>query len=690
MCPRSELAKGNPMETLTETDAGLLARVHEIYRTALPESAEARQWLASRGLSDVRVLERFEVGYAAGVLKRILPRDVGIHRSLRNLGLIHGPGRGYESLVGSIVIPIHDAHGAVVALVGYPLAGGPPKVSGNAGGIFNTAAMKAHPSIHLVEDPLAALSRVMGGDEAVVALPEGKWTALTDSIFRQHAPHSVVVEKGPKRDEIVAHLKELGVGQGAQVEQAGEVTIENGFVASFGRRRYTVQSVSRENPRHLRALVRAIGLTPGRFHLDALDLYSARDRANFVREGAVLFGEDAALVEADLLRIVMMAEEWLSRQPGSSGVIMDDKTCKEALELLRSPELLERILKDFEELGVVGEEANKLAGYLVATSRKLDDPLSMLILSRSAAGKSTLADALSLLTPPEEVVRLTRVTGQGLFYQKGTSLRNKLLVMEEEAGVTAAAYALRILQSARKLALQTAHGSHEVEGPVAVILTTTRTKLDDETRGRFLILSADESQKQTRAILEAQRRREAGEFSQSEGIVRIHHALQRCLRPLRVINPHASHLTFADHRLGTRREQPKYLALIRAVTFLRQFQRTEENGVIQVELEDIETAHRLADTILGQNLEDVSPPARRLLEALYAWRPKGRFTRQEARAALQWPLTQLWTYMGELAQHEWILDRGGRPRQFELAWDGREGKICLGLRSITELRALIG
>ena len=36
------------------------------------------------------------------------------------------------------------------------------------------------------------------------------------------------------------------------------------------------------------------------------------------------------------------------------------------MELLRDPRLLERIVEDFARCGVVGEETNKLVGYLAA------------------------------------------------------------------------------------------------------------------------------------------------------------------------------------------------------------------------------------------------------------------------------------------------------------------------------------
>ena len=647
------------MEGEREVDLGLLARVHELYRAALGEHAQAREWLASHRVKDAGVIDRFDLGYAPGTLRSILPADPRVRRALRELGLIAGRGRGREQLAGCVVIPLRDTTGRVVELVGYPTKDGPLRRAGLAGAVFNWGAMKAHSEVKLLADPLEALARIEQGDEAMVALVRDEWTPLTEATFRELAPHRVVVE-GARRGKIAQALEALGIGRESAAQP--EATVEDGFAATFGRRRYLVQAVTQDNPRHLRALVRAMGATPGRFHLDAFDLYSSRERTTFVRETALLFGEEAGLVEADLGRLISMAEEHLRRRPGSASVEVGEEARKEAEALLHDPRLLEIVTEDFAKLGIVGEEPLRLAGYLVATSRKMDDSLSLLVLSRSAAGKSTLAEAVAALTPPEEVVRLTRLTGQALFYQKNQSLRHKLLVVEEESGVTQAAYALRVLQSAKRLAVATPQGSHEVEGPVAVIVTTTASNLNDETKSRFMVVSVDESREQTRRVLEVQRRREAGGGAPRDEILRRHHALQRCLRAVKVVNPYAPHLTFPDHRLSTRRDHPKYLGLIRAVAFLRQAQRKEEAGVIEVELCDIEAAHALADQVLGQSMEDLSPPARKLMEAIHRWKPKGVFTRREIARALGWPHVQIWTYVRELAHAEWLIDRGGRPR----------------------------
>jgi len=69
-----------------------------------------------------------------------------------------------------------------------------------------------------------------------------------------------------------------------------------------------------------------------------------------------------------------------------------------ALELLNDPNLLKRILKDFEACGIVGEETNKLACYLAAVSRKLEDPLAILIQSSFMEQEETLVGPATIIS----------------------------------------------------------------------------------------------------------------------------------------------------------------------------------------------------------------------------------------------------------------------------------------------------
>ena len=99
----------------------------------------------------------------------------------------------------------------------------------------------------------------------------------------------------------------------------------------------------------------------------------------------------------------------------------------------------------------MGERTNKVVGYLAAVSRKLDQPLAVIIQSTSAAGKSTLMEAILSFVPPEEVVKFSAMTGQSLFYMADGSLKNKILAIVEEEGAQKVSYGLKLLQLLAKV-----------------------------------------------------------------------------------------------------------------------------------------------------------------------------------------------------------------------------------------------
>ena len=115
-----------------------------------------------------------------------------------------------------------------------------------------------------------------------------------------------------------------------------------------------------------------------------------------------------------------------------------------AVKMGTEGDIFQTILDDYEKLGLVGEETNKLMAYLAATSRLMEKPLNILVLSSSGAGKSALQDKTLKLMPPESVIRVSAITDKALYYQK--SLKNKLLALEEAAGVKDS-YAIRTLIS---------------------------------------------------------------------------------------------------------------------------------------------------------------------------------------------------------------------------------------------------
>ena len=124
-----------------------------------------------------------------------------------------------------------------------------------------------------------------------------------------------------------------------------------------------------------------------------------------------------------------------------------------ALELLRDPRLIERILADFEPAAwsARDEQARRLSGRRLAQARSSRWRSSSRLPRR--AGKSSLMDAVLALMPEEERVKYSAMTGQSLFYMGETNLKHKILAIVEEEGAERASYALKLLQSEGELTI---------------------------------------------------------------------------------------------------------------------------------------------------------------------------------------------------------------------------------------------
>lgn len=464
---------------------------------------------------------------------------------------------------------------------------------------------------------------------------------------------------------------------------------------------------------------------PG-YHVDTLDLYAARSRAAYIRQAAIELGLPDETIKRDLGHVLMKLEalqdELITQndKPKSAAPVLSAEDERAALELLQSPDLVPRIAADMERCGVVGESNNLLAGYLAAVSRKLDTPLAILVQSSSAAGKSSLMDAVLAMVPPEERVQYSAMTGQSLFYLGETDMQHKILAIAEEEGVRQAAYALKLLQSDGELTMAStgkdeASGNlvtkqYTVKGPVMLMMTTTAIDIDEELMNRCLVLSVNESREQTRLIHERQRMKQTLEgllaASDKEVIIALHQNAQRLLKPVLVVNPYADQLTFLDDKTRTRRDHMKYLTLIRAIALIHQHQRpiktVDHRGRVLAYIEatraDIALANQIAHDVLGRTLDELPPQTRRLLTQLQAWVVSTataqalpvreiRFTRKQARDALHWGDTQMKLHLGRLVDLEYLaVHRRGTSFDYELLYDGQgDGRHLCGLLDVAAL-----
>ena len=468
-------------------------------------------------------------------------------------------------------------------------------------------------------------------------------------------------------------------------------------------------------------------------HVDTVELYQAKQRAAWIKQTAVELGLSEDVVKGDLgklLRALEARQDALIKArltPGEERAAKVAPTLTPSQQsaaeaLLRDPRLVERIVSDVAAIGVVGEDANALVGYLACVSRKLDKPLAILIQSTSAAGKSTLMDALLSLMPETERVHYSAMTGQSLFYLGEGDLRHTILAIAEEEGVRQAAYALKLLQSQGELTIASTGKDpttgklvteeYRVEGPVMLFLTTTAIDLDEELLNRCLVLTINETREQTEAIHRRQReaRTLAGLVASKQGaaIRSLHQAAQSLLRPLAVVNPYAEALTFRSESTRMRRDHAKYLTLIDSIAFLHQYQREvktttvagERVEYVEVTLDDIALANRLAHEVLGRSLDELPPQTRRLLALVVEYvstrtvaqaieRAQLRFTRRELREVIGWGDTQLKLHLARLEEHEYLIaHRLGQSYRYELAYGGDAADATRQMVGLIDAEAL--
>jgi DNA primase catalytic core len=768
--------KTNTANGTTVKEQKLLARVVGYYQHTLTQDQRGLNYLKNvRGITDNQSIKDFGTGYVNGTLPDILPDDEEAITALKKIGILNS--KGHETFYNCIVFPLHDNNGGIVNLYGRNIAedNGVSHLylPGARSGIINRQAVKRSQTIILTESVIDALTLYAQGFKNVI--PIYGVNGLLDehlALFNSRIKETYIIfdadEAGIKgaealalrlkEKEIVPYIVSLPVKdvniffkrqtpeeleallRGANpkaLEQSDKISkreqslyqeTEHGFVVGYGDRYYEIKGIQRSDTQ-LKATVKASkdssinSRMP--FELSTIDLYSSRSRQWFAKVCADIFGASEELIKEDLGRLMTLAESY---RPKDKKVNITEATKEEkdeAERFLKNPALFTEILTDLETIGVTGEETNKLVGYLAAVSRKLDEPLSILIQSRSAAGKSTLQDAILSLVPNEDFVKYTRITDQALFYKAEDSLVNKIIAIEEEEGMGGAAYSIRNIQSAKKITVaatgkDAATGKmrteeYTVKGPVAVMITTTAAELEGETASRFLFLTIDESTKMTEAIHNKQREADTLEGlikkNKKEKIIRKHHTAQRLLKPLAVVNPFSQHLSYPSGSLRTRRDHKKYLNLIRAIAFLFQSQReiktinVEGQSVeyIEVSLDDIEKANKLANEVLGQSLDELAKPSRTLLSGIYNMvkeeTEKGGipiehffFNRRMIREYINWTDWQIRAHIRQLEEMEYLgvrMGAQGKQYSYALNYKGQaeeEGRCYLNLTPVEEIK----
>jgi Holliday junction resolvasome RuvABC ATP-dependent DNA helicase subunit len=151
-----------------------------------------------------------------------------------------------------------------------------------------------------------------------------------------------------------------------------------------------------------------------------LDLYNDTQLEKFVRRVAERLEVGSIAITKAIADITSQLEmyrlEQLSKQDVRKEKVLSATEREEAIQFLENKNLLDRTNEMIGKSGVIGEEINRLLMYLIFTSRKREQPLHIISLGSSGAGKTHLQEKVGELIPAEDKVEITTLSENALYY----------------------------------------------------------------------------------------------------------------------------------------------------------------------------------------------------------------------------------------------------------------------------------
>ena len=298
--------------------------------------------------------------------------------------------------------------------------------------------------------------------------------------------------------------------------------------------------------------------------------------------------------------------------------VLRDDLWPKVCELAQAPDLLERVVRQVQSMGVVNERELITLIYLAATSRVLDQPINPVVKGASSGGKSYTTKHTLGLFPSESVNYLTSSSALSLVYDD-QPLANTVLFVQEANQLQADensmfSMLLRTLISEGRIVHQTTVEDPDSrtgrrverivrEGPIALIITTTG-ELHSENETRMLSFHVSESQEQTRAVIEGLAARAAGTDEDAPDLA-IWHDFQRwmALGPIDAVISFAPEIAakIPPSMVRFRRDVGSLFSFIKSSAILHQAQRkVDDKGRVVATLADYKVAYSIFSKVLAE------------------------------------------------------------------------------------------
>lgn len=399
------------------------------------------------------------------------------------------------------------------------------------------------------------------------------------------------------------------------------------------------------------------------------------------RKDVFLSSEEKTENSSTKLRVIETGEKNLRKSVESVG---------NPIDFLEQKNLLQNLNQLIEKAGIIGEEQSRLLLFLITISYLNKSPLHGIVQGSSGSGKTHIISRIADLMPPEDVLRFTRITESSLYNWGEFDLFQKIIIIEDLDGLKEdALYALRefisnqVLRSSVTIKDKKGNNksSHKiVKGQFSSLSATTKGETYEDNMNRSFIVAINESEEQTRKIIDYQNLKNAGMIDRNneQKAISFIQKLVKNLKCYEVVNPYAMELQLPDKVKNKRRLNEMVQSIIKQITILNQYQRKQtSDGKLITEIEDLEQGIDILFESIILKIDELDGSLRQFLEKLKKRFEQREFNRFEAMEYTGFKKSQLQVYLNELVRLEYLKQKGfvNKGFTYKIGYSDDIGKV---------------
>lgn len=305
---------------------------------------------------------------------------------------------------------------------------------------------------------------------------------------------------------------------------------------------------------------------------------------------------------------------------------------QEALNYLKSDNILDVVEGLLEQAGIVTEKEKALQVFFTLLSRHFEKPLHILLQGSTQLSKMLL-DVIVPCIPEEQIHAYTSMSASSLYYTKHKSMwKNSVLYLSNIDNHFKGAGTIKEFIENGILKRYTTETDYQtgqlyasnkiVEGGISMIAYCNDENMYQRFFEECFAIRLDENPINQQALLEFYKMECAGlvdKSNQQEAIIKLKN-IQRCIKPIRVVVPFAMKLDLPKNLQGQLKTLPQLLTFIKSVALLHQYllrkKRDEQGEYIEATLEHLQIALDLFKGHVITQGDNLSLKQRNLLEWL--------------------------------------------------------------------------